>query len=276
MNDDADLLAEGVTLLERVRQSAHASVARLAREEEYQRAYGAVRDEILLLLGRWDNARFHGPVYDLSEQLPRLTESLLDYFQVLRKPGHVGHLGCLDEGALAQEFQAQSSSPLAQVCLRYTLRLFRAGVAGASKEQVKRKLNEVRHQEPLAGVWAAILWLGFELRPHDRPQVGADGAACAAGQPEEPTPRWDRVHRVLTFGNRRLRAYRGWAQAQIAILDTFQELQWQDVVDSPFPENKKGSNQMKNAIKNLNRGLESGVLEFFADGSGIHVCWRRL
>jgi hypothetical protein len=92
-----------------------------------------------------------------------------------------------------------------------------------------------------------------------------------------PKPAWDKLKRELTYETHRLRKYQDVAEAQIKVLDTFQELDWANVADSPFPASTKGKSQLKNTIKNLNKGLEpGGVIEFYADGSGAHVCWRKL
>jgi hypothetical protein len=274
--DDADLLAEGAVILERRSRAVRDALARIALEEEYHRVYRPLRDEILLMLGGRDNARFHGQVYDAAAHLPRLAGLLADYFQVLGKPEHACRLRSVDEGAVVQRYQADGKSGLALVGLRCALRLFRAGVAGASREAVERELGAVERHEQLAGAWAGIVWLGYELRPDSGTLAVVSGATRAPDRPGEPRPAWDRLKRELTYGGRRLRKYRDLAEAQTAVLDTFQELQWDEVVDSPFPPGKKGSSQLKNAIKNLNEGLEQRAIEFFADGSGTHVCWRRL
>jgi hypothetical protein len=275
-SDNADLLAEGAAILERQSRAVRDARARIALEEEYHRVYRAFRDEILLMQGGRDNARFHGQVYDAAAHLSRLAGLLTDYFQVLREPEHARRLWSVDEGAVVQRYQADGKSGLALVGLRYALRLFRAGVAGASREAVERELGAVERHEQLAGAWAGILWLGYELRPDSGPQAVVSDASRAPNRPGEPRPAWDRLNREFTYGGRRLRKYRDLAEAQTAVLDTFQELQWDGVVDSPFPPGKKGSARLKNAIKNLNGGLEQRAIEFYADGSGVHVCWRRL
>jgi hypothetical protein len=201
---------------------------------------------------------------------------LTDYFQILRKPEYARRLRSVDDSAIVQRHQADGNTGLALVGLRYALRLFRAGVAAASREEMGRKLGAVERYEQLAGVWRGIVWLGYELGPDGGPQAVVSGASTAPSGRSEPRPAWDRLKRELTYGGRRLRQYRDEAEAQIAVLATFQELQWKQVVDSPFPAGKAGRGRLKNTIKNLNKGLEERAIEFFADGSGTHVCWRRL
>jgi hypothetical protein len=276
-SDDADLLAEGATLLEEARQRASIRAARDAREEDYKRSYQALRDEILLMQGASNNAQFHGQTYDLAAHLPRLTALLVSYFHVLQQPEPLGRLSALDEGALLQYYRKNGNPGLARICLKYTVRLFQTGATGLSQGHIERKLAEVIANEALAGVWGWMVTLGFALGPEQSPSCVANGEGKAPRRPDDGPPAWDQVHRVLTYGGQQLREYRDSAEAQIAILDTFQELAWADVVDSPFSGDKKGKGRLKNAIKNLNRGLQpKGVLEFLGDGSGTRVRWRRL
>jgi hypothetical protein len=274
---DADLLAEGKTIVERTRRAAKERAVRNELEEEYNRTYRALRDEILDMQGERDSAHFHGQVYDDSPHVPRLVELLVSYFHVLQKSEHMRGLHSLDERALLQYYAADDKSGLARVCLRYTLRFLRTGVRGVSKARVEQKVREVNENEQLAGVWRWILGLGFELGPDKWQQAVVTAEPRTQVTTEEPKPIWDKLNRELTYKGRRLRKYRGLAKTQIQVLDTFQELNWVKVVDSPFPGTTKGKNQLKNTIKNLNKRLEQeGVIEFYADGSGIHVCWRGL
>jgi hypothetical protein len=236
-----------------------------------------LRDAILLMQGQRSNARFHGQVYDAAEHLPRLSELLVAYFQVLQKPEHLPRLQSLDERAVSQKYQSLDTSRRSPVCLKYTLRRFKDWVAGAPKGQVERELRELNGHEALSGVWVWMLRLGFELGPDNRPQAAVIQESRAPARLEECKPVWDKLKRALTHEGRTMRTYRAPAEAQIRILDSFQELNWGDAIDSPFPDTKSGRNKLANAIKNLNRGLEhSGVIEFYGDGSGTHVCWRRL
>jgi hypothetical protein len=183
----------------------------------------------------------------------------------------------MDEEALWKQHRKDGNQGLARICLTYTVRFFRAGGTAASRDQVGRKLGEVLANEQFAGVWNWIIAIGYELGPDQSPQVVGDGESTTPHRQEEFKPVWDKCKRVLTYAGRRLREYRDSAETQIAILDTFQELDWTEVVYSPFPANKQGRDQLKNAIKNLNGGLKQpAVIEFSGDGTGTQVRWRRM
>jgi hypothetical protein len=277
ISDDTDLLREGATIFQQQRQLASDRAARLALEEQYHQAYRPLEMEISFMQGSRDNAKFRGQVYDCAAHFYRLAELLVNYFQILRKTEPILSLRSIDEGAVLQQDKANGNPRLAKICLTYSLRLFRAGLAGASREQLERKLAEVAENPQMVGVWRWIIWLGCELGPDRWPQEVANRGSRTGSKSEASKPAWDKLNRVLTYGGRRLRRYQASAQAQIAILDTFQELNWDNVVDSPFPATKNGRDQLKNAIKNLNMGLEpQGVIGFYGDGTGTHVCWRRL
>src|SRR5262249_26856812 len=151
--------------------------------------------------------------------------------------------------ALLQFYKPNDTSGLARVCLSYAHRLFQAGVAGVSLEQIEGKLRVVHENEQFLGVWRWIVTLGFELGP-DR-WLHANRGLETTPILAKVKPVWDMSRRVLTYENKRLRKYAAPAEAQILILDTFQELDWCDTVDSPFPKNAKGERSRKNALKNL-------------------------
>jgi hypothetical protein len=144
-------------------------------------------------------------------------------------------------------------------------------------EQIQQKVNELDANPQLTDVWRWIIRLGYEAGPEFGLPTPVTEHGRTAGQPTEPKPDWDKEARVLAYAGHRLRHYLDPAEAQIKILDTFHELGWKMVVDSPFPDTPTGKEQLRNAIKNLNAGLEQkDLVEFHGDGSGIHVCWRKL
>ena len=190
-SDDADLLAEGANILQREKQLAKDRIARTAREEEYHRVYSALRDEIYLAVGKRSNAQFHGQVYDIADHHPHLAELLLRYFQVLQKTEHIHRLQSLAESAFLHGCETNDNSGLALVCLRYTRRLFHAGVNGASSETLQHKLREVSDNEQLFGVWRCIMWLGVELGQDNQPQVVVNNGRSPAntdGRLKETVP----------------------------------------------------------------------------------------
>jgi hypothetical protein len=263
--------------LERKQQATKETLARFAREEEYSQCYKALRDEILLMEGHQCNEQFHGRTYDVAAHLPRLAELLVQYFQVLQGPEYLARLESVGERATLEHDKHDDNSRLALVCLRYALGLIRTGIAGASKEQVERKLNEVNAHPQMASVWKWLIRLGYEVGPEYGVPAAIPEQPTTAGKPIEPKPHWDKLARELVYDGCLLRHYRDPAEAQITILDTFEELSWPKVVDSPFPNTPTGKDQLNNAIKNLNAGLkQKDLIEFCADGTGIHVCWRKL
>jgi hypothetical protein len=85
-------------------------------------------------------------------------------------------------------------------------------------------------------------------------------------------PEWNRGRGQLLFrGNVVKRARVGIAKNVVMVLDSFQELDWQERVDDPLPE---GRNQQRlhETIKSLNRGLNG--LRFHADGKGQGFVWE--
>jgi hypothetical protein len=249
----------------------------MAREEEYSCRYKALRDKILLMQGHDCNEQFHGRIYDAAEHLPRLADLLVPYIDVLQGSEYLARLDSVGERFGMELDKPDDKSRLALVCLKYALRLMQTGITGASKEQVERKLREVNAYPQLAGVWKWFIRLGHEAGPDSGVSAVITEQPRTAGKPEEPKPHWDKLARVLVYDGGRLRHFLDPAEAQVSILDTFEELNWNKVVDSPFPNTSRGKEQLRNAIKNLNAGLElKDLIEFYGDGTGTHACWRKL
>ena len=86
-------------------------------------------------------------------------------------------------------------------------------------------------------------------------------------------PTWDRVKGELSFGGETVRRIRriGSAKNVVLVLDTFQELDWPDRVDSPL---SPGSQKHHATIRSLNTDLSR--IRFKSDGEGIGFIWATL
>jgi hypothetical protein len=87
--------------------------------------------------------------------------------------------------------------------------------------------------------------------------------------PRQPDrPQWDRALRRLYFGAAVIRQFRREAPEQMRVLDEFERQGWPEQTADPFPAERgvDGAQRLRDAVKNLNRGLTGG-LRFHADGT---------
>jgi len=90
----------------------------------------------------------------------------------------------------------------------------------------------------------------------------------------ETKPSWDRIKGELSFDGKTVRRIRriGVAKNVVAVLDTFQELDWPSRVDSPLPS--PNSRKHHATIASLNSGLSR--IRFRSDGEGEGFIWVTL
>jgi len=90
------------------------------------------------------------------------------------------------------------------------------------------------------------------------------------------TPRFDTQKRELWVGHTLVKKFLQPAAAQETIVQAFQELDWQDIIDDPLPrvDAVNPKHRLHDAIQNLNRNQRGHVLHFFGDGSGKRVGWE--
>jgi hypothetical protein len=72
-----------------------------------------------------------------------------------------------------------------------------------------------------------------------------------------------------------IRQFRREASEQMRVLDDFERQGWPERIADPFPAERgvDGTQRLRDAVKNLNRGLASG-LRFRMDGTKHGVCWE--
>ena len=92
---------------------------------------------------------------------------------------------------------------------------------------------------------------------------------------DDPRPRWDPVRQRLWLGAALLREYHRAAPAQAAVLAAFERLGWPTgPVPDPLPPDPAdrpadAPRRLRETVKNLNRGLLVGGLQFRADGDRV-------
>ncbi len=90
----------------------------------------------------------------------------------------------------------------------------------------------------------------------------------------EDTPSWDRIKGELSFDGETVKRIRriGIAKNVVQVLDTFQELDWPDRVDSPL--SSPNSQKHHATISSLNTDLSR--IRFRSDGEGKGFIWKTL
>jgi hypothetical protein len=90
-------------------------------------------------------------------------------------------------------------------------------------------------------------------------------------------PHWeDDPVRELTFLGRLVKHLAQPAPIQQLVFREFQKRGWCTCIENPLPRRagKNPKQDLWNVIKNLNRHQHFRGVEFFADGTGRHICWR--
>jgi hypothetical protein len=89
------------------------------------------------------------------------------------------------------------------------------------------------------------------------------------------TPRWDAGRRQLWYGERLVKVLRNPARNQETILAAFDEDGWPPRIDDPLPvvPNIHPHERLHEAVRGLNTGRVSGLVEFRRDGTGAGVVW---
>lgn len=82
-------------------------------------------------------------------------------------------------------------------------------------------------------------------------------------------PEWDSVKYELRVGAMLARRILARSKNQIKVLNTFQECEWANRVDSPF---QKNDSTLHETIRTMNDGLE--LIVFHADGAGAGITWE--
>ena len=90
------------------------------------------------------------------------------------------------------------------------------------------------------------------------------------------TPQWDKLHRVLWWGNVPLIRFRRPAPDLEAILTVFQRAGWGELMIEPLPAKNGGNRKRRlhDAIKRLNRAQHPHYVMFRGDGTGLGVRWE--
>lgn len=107
---------------------------------------------------------------------------------------------------------------------------------------------------------------------------------CLAAQPvlqvstctgREERPCWTPKRRTLHLGGRLLKKFMRPAAVQELILTVFEEEGWPERIDDPLPLQPATppSHRLRNAVRSLNRGLNSNDICFHADGTGTGITW---
>lgn len=92
-----------------------------------------------------------------------------------------------------------------------------------------------------------------------------------------PMPRWDRQTRTLYFGDQIVKRFREPAANQEAVLSTFEEQDWTQVIEDPLPPVGVESSpemRLRNTIRRLNANQVNPLLHFRGDGSGFRILWE--
>ena len=62
------------------------------------------------------------------------------------------------------------------------------------------------------------------------------------------------------------------AKNVILVLTVFEESEWADLTDSPFPDDEVGMEKRRETLRSLNKGLTDIMFE--SDGTGEKIRWR--
>lgn len=91
-------------------------------------------------------------------------------------------------------------------------------------------------------------------------------------------PTWDEEARELRWGSRVVKKYSKPAENQTAILAAFEELGWPRVMDDPLPGKPgiEATKQLGDTVRALHKNMLLPLVEFFRDGTGERVCWRKV
>jgi hypothetical protein len=106
--------------------------------------------------------------------------------------------------------------------------------------------------------------------------VALDSAFADGAQSIHEVPHWDgqelRFHGVL------VKRFQRPARNQERLLDKFESQCWARCVENPLPGAGEISptDQLRDAVKRLNRSLQVPLIRFGGDGTGTGVYWRRL
>jgi hypothetical protein len=86
-------------------------------------------------------------------------------------------------------------------------------------------------------------------------------------------PSWDRQHRQLWQGGRKVRSFARLAPKQMAVLDALQAGGWSvDGVPNPFGDSAKGRRRLHNTVNNLMRRVRRRRFRLREDG--LRVWWE--
>lgn len=90
------------------------------------------------------------------------------------------------------------------------------------------------------------------------------------------TPCYDAERRELRVGDRIIKCFTQKSDAQEIILQTFQELNWQPLIDDPLPgkHSQDAKERLRTTVKNLNRRQRLPLLCFRVRRQGTAVLWE--
>ncbi len=81
-------------------------------------------------------------------------------------------------------------------------------------------------------------------------------------------PRWDKDHRELWVGETMIRKYSHRAKNQTAVLASFEEEDWPDVIDSPITADLGAT------LRDINDRLKPPLIKFRGVGTGERIRWE--
>jgi hypothetical protein len=95
-------------------------------------------------------------------------------------------------------------------------------------------------------------------------------------EPIHEKPRLNDFERELTFLGRLIKRFRQQADVQELVFKAFQKHRWCKCIANPLPrrEGRNRKHYLHHTIQNLNAHQHFPGIEFFADGTGQHLCWR--
>lgn len=120
---------------------------------------------------------------------------------------------------------------------------------------------------------AIELLLEYEQPPHPGVEHFFDERRLV-GQVSTLKPRWDADARRLWFGDQICKQFRGPAPNQEKILAVFQEDDWPERIDDPFP-NSAVVDRRQRLSDTVRRLKDTKCVRFEMDGTGEGVRWHR-